>query len=168
MQRHVDVERELATIRAELERERAAQVASDNAPAPRAVAIARIEEEIARKAATIELNGGAYAAPPALYDRRYLAELVAGEGDAILAYLFPEQLTQKHIAALDRYYLDHPPGPPAEKREADRAARARRLLALEVREEQLIRDAEAAGLTIERRPDAEPAIVLARDLERAA
>lgn len=81
--------------------------------------------------------------------------------DAMLCRLFPDQIEAVILEELDRTYADgEPEGPPRAERPAIVEEIDARIFALEVREEQAIRRAAAAGIVIERRPDADPSAVL--------
>src|SRR5690606_12789306 len=59
--------------------------------------------------------------------------------------------------------LEYEPGLPTAEREAALAEINERLLAAELEEEDIVRQAAAAGLTLHRRPDCSPAAVLRWD-----
>lgn len=79
-----------------------------------------------------------------------------------LVALFGVDFVMKH---LQPYVLETEDGPPAADVDRGRAAAESKLHAAEVREEILIRKAEAEGVFITRRAEANPDVVLAESLE---
>ena len=80
----------------------------------------------------------------------------------MLAAVAPELLRGALLEAVGRSYGKSPPGLPAAERAAALAEIDRELREVELGEERLIRALEAEGLEIDRRADANPALVLAR------
>jgi hypothetical protein len=82
----------------------------------------------------------------------------------LIAGLFGAELKARLAALIDA--TDYPEGPPTADRAHLQLTLRNELDALELREETLIVEAEAAGLTIHRRPDCRPEIVLSLKLAR--
>ncbi len=83
----------------------------------------------------------------------------------VLAWIFPAEFRGRLLTALESFYQARAPGLPLATRAAEIAQLNERRCRLEVREERLVRAAETQGLMPERREDADPAVVLARDLD---
>jgi hypothetical protein len=79
----------------------------------------------------------------------------------LLAWLMGDVMVSRLHAEIDG--MDYRPGPPMEERPARIVALKDEMLKLEQREEAIICQAEGMGVFIPRRPDADPAVVLAYD-----
>jgi hypothetical protein len=79
----------------------------------------------------------------------------------LLAWLFGDTIRQRLHAAIDQ--LDYRPGPAMIERPERIKALQEKLRGLEVDEEDLIVAAEALGVSIARRADVDPAVILAFD-----
>lgn len=79
----------------------------------------------------------------------------------LLAWLMGDAMVARLHAAIDG--ADYRPGPPMAERPARIAALKDEMLKLEQREEAIICQAEELGISIPRRPDADPVAVLAYD-----
>ena len=91
-----------------------------------------------------------------------IAETTEPNGDvaAALCWFFPELVREKLTAEIDRLLKEHPPGLATEDRPAALAEIDAAIRKLGVEEEQIITEAESAGIELERRAAADPAIVL--------
>lgn len=76
----------------------------------------------------------------------------------MLAWLLTDALKMRLCTAIEE--LNYEAGPPADERPALLAGARERLHSLEAEEENLISDAENAGMDVQRRADADPAIIL--------
>lgn len=103
-----------------------------------------------------------------LLSLRGASQLIAGGSVAsatlelapVLSFLFQETIKARLCEALDKSLVDYSEGPATDDRSALLQSARDRLHALEVEEENLVLEAEAAGIEIHRRADANPAIVL--------
>jgi hypothetical protein len=165
-----DLTAELHAVRAELAQTAAALSALGAAPVPRAEAAARIQEAVAALAARYDARlraeqfRGAEGPPLGVLDA-ILVPLAAEQQAPFIAKLHGKALAAMLVAAL-------PPDDAATVPSADRPQRRAALEAqahdLAVREERLVLRLEALGAPVERRPDADPAVVLLTTLEEAA
>jgi len=144
---------------ADLSRERAEIEAAPPPPEERRAALEACIAAIgARWRPTVDpLSGhiGELAAP----------DLVAGIStesalEGLLARLLGPALVDLLVEEIDRAPEGRAPGLPSAARPAKLAELEARIFALECEEERLIEEAEAAGITIERRADADPCAVL--------
>lgn len=76
----------------------------------------------------------------------------------IICWLFPAAVKERLRAELSG--LDYEPGPPAEERPSMKARLQDELHRLELIEESLVLELEAAGVEVFRREDADPAVIL--------
>lgn len=145
----------------------------ENAPLDR-------EEVKQRVAAAVTRAGAAFLENARLGDvvhRGEIAELLEIQGRAnlisdaaiagldiklapLLCWLMPDPVTQRICAAIDGGEIAFESGPPTAERPALIEAARERLFSLECDEEQLISDAEEAGIEIGRRADASPEVIL--------
>jgi hypothetical protein len=147
----------------------------ERAPLPREEAEAELEARIATAGARVELDAAPLAWPssdPARHDRNLIRPATPmttlgpdGLTFAALCKLTPDAVRAAAAAALDALYAAHAPGLPAADRAAALAALDRQLGETELSEERCIRAAEDAGLSVARRADADPELVLAADLD---
>jgi hypothetical protein len=159
----------LAAERSDLER----------APAARAEALDRVDCFIEASAARYAPPVNAFVAPvsdPASVrligvSRAAVATALAGGGrtavearfdqlEAALCALVPDAVRGALVDAVDAHLAPDPPGLPRAERAMKLAALDAKILAVEREEEQLIREARADGVRIDRRADADPAVVL--------
>ncbi len=85
----------------------------------------------------------------------------AADFSGLLCWLFGAELRARVTAAIQDLPLVDGDAVPAEDRHRVRMELERRLRDAELREERLIRGAEAQGIILERRGDADPSVVLA-------
>lgn len=90
--------------------------------------------------------------------------MISGTGRQTLGPLFASIAGEALRAAVDRQVQTLPMGMSATQRAAEMEKQSARLRELETEEELLIRESEAANDPIDRRPDADPAIVLFKQL----
>lgn len=160
-----------ARVRAQIEKVRTAIAETKaeaaevkRAPVPReelrAAAEARVAMSAARwRPATGSLARGQVGGSIALPDP--LAGIMAEDAlVGLVARLFGPQIVELLVAEEERALAGRPSGLPAAERPGKLEALAERLFALECDEERQIQEAEAAGIQIERRADADPAAVL--------
>jgi hypothetical protein len=158
-----DVRRELARVREERDEILATRTAVERAPVSRDEAVARIEERIAERLATVFAPNVANFGS-ARYDARYAGTLFNGEVDALFVWWDGPGIRDRLMAELDDWYRTQATALSAAERTSELAALDHRVSELEVTEEGLIREAEEVGIMLERRGNADPGIVLARDL----
>jgi hypothetical protein len=174
--RRADTEARLAELRAEIERQREAMERADHGllpPAEFAEAIGQWVDAQARQFEDGEIWQGlnALAVPRPRYDRVSLLRppvrgagaanpAVVAQADAtgLLAWLLKD--TIKARAAEFIHQRHYQAGPPASERADLRREAQAELDKLERQEEAIIEQAEAAGMTLPRRVDARPEIVL--------
>jgi len=142
------------TIRQQIAAQRSDRAAAQSAPCSEAEALAAIEGAVS----SLRDVDPAQAIGPAHLVMRYLL----GREDAApaLATFLADQLHEQLVAEVGNFYAAKGPGLSVDERAARIAAADAQILALEIEEEQLVRGMIAAGLQIQRRPDADPAVVL--------
>lgn len=96
-----------------------------------------------------------------------IGSIVERDIEAVLHALAGKELRALCMREIDRAYATEGAGLPTAQRAAELEKLDRAILALEREEEALIEAAEAAGLEIDRRPDATPAVVLGLEAEAA-
>jgi hypothetical protein len=129
------------------------------APRPLVEAVARIDRGLDLEAARLRAPLGALVSPDAPLPMRMQLDDV-GDVSPLIASLFRQQVRELLVAAVTRHYKEHPPGLPALERAAKLRELDAEILRLEHEEEATIREAEGAGLELDRRADASPAAVL--------
>ena len=158
----------LVTLRAKIAELQAKLEALPSLPLPAEDALARLDAWIASEADRFNLAGAArtFATPGALLGRVLeIQGLGAAQGAVqtnaapMLCALFGTEIRARLAAAIQAQTTN--PGPSLAKRPAHEAALRGELETLELQEEQIIRDSEADGERLARRPDATPSIVLA-------
>lgn len=153
---------EIEALRADIVSAKAEIAETERASAPREEAIERIRSFVALEAARRPPAGRSFAhATPAR-----VSMLAYGNADEVLAWLaaaVPEKLQELFIADVDRRLAEAPAGLPAAEREERVAMLEARLRSLEAREERLLREAETAGVELDRRADAAVEIIIATD-----
>ena len=160
---------ELASIRAKVVAILAERHATCVAPKAEAEVIAEARAELAawRADFTATLNlAGRYDAPPGVRQVRIMDPFEGASPFVYDLWKDPEGVERRYVETIRNENRERQPGLPAVQRAARVQALANELLVTLRKEEVLIRAAEDAGLTIERRADAPPAIVVAIDLER--
>lgn len=161
-----EFEKKLGTLRAKIAEAKAERTRIEELPVPRAVAEQRIGEHLDELAGRWRVETSAYTfpsfEPPALVGKAFSAgrsAIALTSVEVALAALFPELLRQRLIADLDETYAAGDGITDAERR-ATIELLDRKLFELEVAEEEIIADAEAADVYIARRPDADPHAIL--------
>jgi hypothetical protein len=154
-------------LRADRERLAAERATLAQTRVPRAVAVARIEQHLAARAAGfVPPPIAGYVAPDFddfLVERSPLFH--ESDFDALVCLLLAERIGPLMIQGLDAYRAANPSPELTDKQRIEKlAAIDAKLLALEIDEEQAIRRAEASGHPIDRRGDADPGVVLAAKL----
>lgn len=153
---------ELEALRAEIVSSKAEIEATERASAPREEAIERIRAFVALEAARRPPAGKAFAhSTPAR-----VTMLPYGNSEEVLSWLaaaVPEKLEELFLADVDARLAEAPAGLPAAEREERVSLLEARLRSLEAREERLLREAETAGVELDRRADADVEIIIATD-----
>ena len=139
---------EVAAVQAEMEELR-------QQPLPASEALGRLQEYIERRAAEYRHDAAIAALTSATARPRSL--VTPDTLEPLLCWLLGDTLRDRLAAELEKTDTG---GVSTHERSAQAAELAERKFQLEAEEEQLIRQAEAAGLTIERRADADPRVVL--------
>jgi len=150
----------------------------ERAPITKEIAIGRLREwrrQLRDKGPRPNVGTAAAADVPVAYRKPYQWRdpLVARDPEnailsAVLSFLPEKAVDNADEAVVAAWYREHDTvGMTDEARRKAREENAAKLLAAECAEERAIRAAEAAGDAIDRRPEADPAIVLAPDDELA-
>jgi len=168
-----DVSEHVAKLRRERERLTAEREALEKAPLSRGEAEKQLEQRITELAGRVQFDVAPLVSLPSVAPQRRslmqrseprvgmdAEELLA----ATLAHVWPDRVRQQGREALNAYYATHAEGLAQPARRAAVEKIDRQLTAIEVEEETVIRDAEERGISLDRRPDADPAIVLAAAL----
>lgn len=160
-----NVDDRLAELRSRILALKSKVEASESAYVDRATAIKRIDEHIAKLAAAANDQSPALAF---MYADERGVELLNSYRlergvERLLAWIDPEAMRKRLVAFVDEQYakLDPSAALSAEERAATHSQAAADLFAAEVEEERLIVAAEASGIHINRRGDANPAAILA-------
>lgn len=154
---------ELDAIREQIKRMRDERLTVERAPLPRAEAIANLERELATLNNSFKPEIGSF-----LYGEGTVAAVFVGKdrgaelkiGPALLAWLAGPALGEKLKAEINRFYATEPLALSPAERAARLAAIDTKILGFEFEEEDLIAEAESLGLELDRRLDANPAVVL--------
>jgi len=163
----------ISEIRTACERLTAEREALAKAPLSRIEAERQVDRRVDELASRLTIDPAPFVYPPGRTAQRRgfyrrtdpaigidIEELTA----AAVAVTFGERLRALGREAVGRFYSDHAAGLPLQERASAIARIDRQLASLEVDEETEIRIAEARGLTIDRRPDCDPRLVLAEQL----
>lgn len=160
-------ESEVTRLRIARERLEAERPTLARTEVPRDAAVARVERHITASAARVEAPSVAgYLSPDfdAVYVERTPLFYGADLADVVAA-LFPDRVRELMLTAVDEHLAANPQPRLAEPERLKRLAELdAKVLALEIAEEQAIRRAEKLGHPIDRRGEADPAVVLAERL----
>ena len=148
----------LAKLRAEIVQLGEERAKIEGASVPRDEALDLIERTISHNASRVGSTYGFLLRPgtsPADLDL-----VPNGQVASAFCSFLPDLVREKLIAEVDRNLAERPSGLPTEERPAALAEIDAAIRKLGVEEEQIITEAEAAGIELDRREDADPAIVL--------
>jgi len=168
-----DVTAHIAELRVQRERLIAEREATERAPLTHNEAEAQLEQRIESLAGRVQFDVAPLVSLPSVAPQRRslyrradarvpldAEELLA----AVTAHVWPERVRQQASKALADFYASTPAGLPMAQRTAKVEQISQRLGDVERDEETQIRTAEERGLTIDRRVDCDPAVVLAEQL----
>lgn len=128
---------------------------------PKPEALARLIEFVDSEASSFNAwseFGNSAATPAAIPSDITGFEIARGDTAPLLCWLLGDTIKQRLTELINR--SDYIEGLPSDKRDDAAAKLNRQILDLERAEESIILDAEEAGLTIPRREDLNPAVVL--------
>jgi hypothetical protein len=173
------IESELSELRAQITEAQDRLESIEIAPAPRAEYLERIGRWVDHQAAQFKPE---YAVSPLRDVRPRFDEVELGllpvrgsntgesiasaDAGPLLCWLLGNEIKRRLGEVIESADLET--GPPVAERPALRRKLEAELRELELREEALVVDAEAAGFVIPRRPDADPEIILSLTLEDSA
>lgn len=148
----------LAKLRAEIVQlgEERAKIKEDSVP--RDEALEAIARAIEHNASWVTPNYGVLVRPGA--NPAELDLVPNGRVASALCSFFPDLVRNRLVEEVDRHLEERPPGIPTAERPAALAEIDAAIRKLGVEEEEIIVAAEAAGIELDRREDADPAIVL--------
>ena len=153
-----ETSKQLAKLQAKIVQLQEKRAKIERASVPRDEALTKIELTISHNASLVPPAYGELLSPDAptavldLVPNDYVAEA--------LCSLFPDLIREKLIAEVDRRLEERPSGLPTAERPAALAEIDAAIRKFGVEEEQIITEAEAAGIELDRRGDADPHIVL--------
>ena len=148
----------LAKLQAKIVQFQEKRAKIERASVPRDEALTKIELTISHNASLVPPAYGDLLCPDANAAALDLAP--NGYVAAALCSLFPNLIREKLIAEVDRRLEERPSGLPTAERPAALAEIDAAIRKFGVEEEQIITEAEAAGIELDRRGDADPRIVL--------
>lgn len=171
----VDIQSKLQKTRATIERLQRERAEIEAAPVSEAEALERVDTFITALAAQARISADdftrrAYEPPELIPSEGLNVTVQSGLGwadvsfqkvSAVLALVAPGLLRTALENQVREYYAGRKPTLDADARDAALAELDDKLFTAEVDEERLVEQAQAAGLAVHRRPDADPRAILA-------